>query len=318
MARLSLASGRLSVEVEVPDAWAGRLRRARRSLRRGAHGRGSVSAEGLVFRPPPELHVERRDASEALPLVEELLGAGRNGGDTPSNDLAAAVASRFWYHTIELPGGVVTPGYFDHRALVSRYGLPGRLDGQRVLDVAAFDGFWTFELEARGADVLALDVPRLLDCDLPGPVRDALARAGLDHDTGAGFALAKEALGSRALRKTGSVYDLDAADVGTFDLVHLADLLVHLEAPLAALRAIRRVTRGRALIADCFDPNIRSGHLRYHGGWRGFTWWVPSLDALAQMVLDAGFSDVSVHTVYSLPYRGASVGPWRACLVAKV
>lgn len=312
MAQLSLKTRRLSVQADLPDALVGRLRQARGRLRRiAAPGQGD-----LVLRPPLALNVERRDPADAVSQVEHLFGGQVAEGDG-TDDLAEAARRMFWYHTIELPGGVVTAGQFDHRPLVPHYGLPERLDGQSALDVAAFDGFWSFELERRGASVVALDVPRLLDCDLPPPVRSALSRAGLDLDTGAGFALARRALGSKVRRVTGSVYDLDPAEIGTFDVVHVADLLVHLERPLAALRAIRGVTGGWALIADCFDPNLHSGHVQYHGGWRGFTWWVPSLDAMAQMVIDAGFADVSVHRVYSLPYRDAPVGPWRACLVAR-
>jgi tRNA (mo5U34)-methyltransferase len=62
----------------------------------------------------------------------------------------------FWYHRIELPGGVVTPGW----APVNQeaYRIPADLTGLRVLDVGAWDGFWTFEALKRGArEVVAID-----------------------------------------------------------------------------------------------------------------------------------------------------------------
>jgi hypothetical protein len=37
-----------------------------------------------------------------------------------------------WYHTLEMPDGQVTPGIFDLRPYVARYGIPGRLDGMRA------------------------------------------------------------------------------------------------------------------------------------------------------------------------------------------
>src|ERR1700756_1076631 len=76
---------------------------------------------------------------------------------------AAAIG---WDPTLELAPGVLTPGMFDLRAHVPRYGLPERLDGLRVLDVGTWDGFWAFEFERRGAaEVVALDLDdeRLLD-----------------------------------------------------------------------------------------------------------------------------------------------------------
>ncbi len=57
-----------------------------------------------------------------------------------SADLQAKIkAIPFWYHRIELPGGVVTPGWAPLNP--KSYGVPGRLYGQRVLDVGAWDGY---------------------------------------------------------------------------------------------------------------------------------------------------------------------------------
>ena len=41
----------------------------------------------------------------------------------------ASSAPRRWYHTVELPDGSVTPGWFDLRPYVGRYGIPDDLDG---------------------------------------------------------------------------------------------------------------------------------------------------------------------------------------------
>lgn len=60
--------------------------------------------------------------------------------------LAERVSELEWYHTLELEPGLVTKGVFDLRLHVSRYGLPERMDGMRVLEVGTFDGFWAFEI----------------------------------------------------------------------------------------------------------------------------------------------------------------------------
>ena len=62
----------------------------------------------------------------------------------------------FWYHKIQLPHGIVTPGWAPINS--AAYQIPARLDGKRVLDIGAWDGYWTFEALRRGAkEVIAID-----------------------------------------------------------------------------------------------------------------------------------------------------------------
>jgi tRNA (mo5U34)-methyltransferase len=56
---------------------------------------------------------------------------------------------------IELPGGVVTPGFSPLN--VKSYGVRTTLSGKRVLDVGAWDGHWTFEALRRGARAVRRD-----------------------------------------------------------------------------------------------------------------------------------------------------------------
>jgi tRNA (mo5U34)-methyltransferase len=81
--------------------------------------------------------------------------------------LSERVAAIEWYHTLELAPGVVTPGWFDTRAVVAQLPLPPSLDGKRCLDVGTFDGFWAFEMERRGGSVTAIDVIDPLEWDWP-------------------------------------------------------------------------------------------------------------------------------------------------------
>lgn len=270
----------------------------------------------------PQVHVRRRSAEAAVASwgTPPPLGETLDLGASADPELAAAVAAVSWYHTIELPGGVVTPGVFDHRPLVPYYGLPDDLGGRRALDVAPFDGFWSFELERRGADVVAVDIPRWSDLDHAHGVRDHMLRHGLDGPTGAGFALAANELRSRVRRVPCNVYDLEPGVAGTFDLVHVGDLLLHLRDPVRALERVRSVTAGSALIADCVNLSLPTSpgrhYTEYVGGWSDTIWWLPSVDTLAQMIVDAGFADVHLHQMYRLDMRRGQ-GPWRAVFVAR-
>ena len=66
-------------------------------------------------------------------------------------DLRETVRSRTWFHTIDLGDGIITPGQKDTPAELVHLHLPADLSGQTVLDIGAYDGFYSFEAERRGA-----------------------------------------------------------------------------------------------------------------------------------------------------------------------
>ena len=105
--------------------------------------------------------------------------------------------------------GLVTPGLFDLRPYVHRYGLPEDLTGLRAIDVGTFEGFWAFELERRGAHVTALDVDRIQELDWPPRLRPRD-----DARRGEGFELAHAALGSSVERVGMSIYEATPERLG--------------------------------------------------------------------------------------------------------
>jgi tRNA (mo5U34)-methyltransferase len=160
-----------------------------------------------------------------------------------------------WYHTIDLPDGSRTPGVFDTRAVARRVQWPAGLPGGRCLDIGTCDGFWAFEMERRGAaEVTAIDVddPGQLDWSWaarrdPEAMRDWRARRGRRFD------IARRALGSRVKRIACSVYDLDPAVHGRFDVVFCGTLLIHLRDPVRALERMREVCAGELVLVECVD-----------------------------------------------------------------
>ena len=66
----------------------------------------------------------------------------------------------FWWHSIDLGGGLVTPGVQPREFLNARLRslqLPD-VHGKTVLDIGAYDGFYSFAVERLGAArVVALD-----------------------------------------------------------------------------------------------------------------------------------------------------------------
>ena len=332
MASRSLSVAGFRLHLEVPDRSVGLAARVRRRLRRPRAGPAGGAPSLVEVTPLPSVQAQAREPQRALDFLRDPSLAG-DGRPSPSvarylaqaeakrreaTTLADTIASYPWYHTIELPGSVTTPGSHDLRPVVDLVGLPDRLDGLRALDVATYDGFWAFELERRGAEVVAIDLPSTAALDWPTGARDVIRAEGLDLPIGQPFRLAAEALGSSVRRVDCSVYDLDPDALGRFDLVMVGDLLLHLEHPLAALRAIRSVTDGTLVMIDRYHPAISGDGrrlLEYVGGWDGLEWWRPSLEALVQMVVDAGFEHVEVRHGLRITNLLATVEGWDRAVI---
>ncbi len=198
-----------------------------------------------------------------------------------------------WYHTFELPGGVVTPGYFDLRSIAAKLPMPD-LDGARCLDVASADGFWAFEMKRRGAgEVVSVDLADTTRQDWQGPDARAEHRATSTGRAAAAFGLVRDATGLEVERVDASVYDITPDLVGTFDVVLMGNILLHLSDPGRALRAVHGVTTGTfvsfeeiSLLMTFLRPRTPSGQLWHLDEPR---WWTPNLAAHRRLVRAAGF-----------------------------
>lgn len=203
-----------------------------------------------------------------------------------------------WYHTIELPQGVRTPGFVDHGPQLELYRLPEDMSGMRALDVATYDGYWAFEMERRGAEVTAIDIGSWAEFDIPLPLRKVAGESGAaEKVTGQGFWAAHQILGSNVDRKVVSVYELSPDTAGTFDFVFVSDLLLHLRDPQLALENITSVLRrpGTALVAEVYNPRLEDfGGMAVTEfvGFGEYVWWLPSTAALKAMMKVAGFDRI--------------------------
>jgi tRNA (mo5U34)-methyltransferase len=227
------------------------------------------------------------------------------------HDIAARIREfPFWYHKIELPGGLTTPGWAPLDA--QAYRVPERLDGQRVLDVGAWDGYWTFEALRRGAkEAVAVDD----FSDYLGSLTQA------DRKAWETFDLCREALGhgpAQCRRVEMDVYQVDEDKLGRFDTVFCFGLLYHLRHPLLALDRLSAVCDGEifieSAILDDFSPYRGGLGKGYDGGQmvmefypgsqygnNATNWWSPTLACLARMVYAAGFQEVRAWKLQERP-----------------
>lgn len=203
-----------------------------------------------------------------------------------------------WYHRIDLGAGVITPGVLNNFKTLSRLDVPEDLAGKTVLDIGAWDGFYSFEAEKRGAErVLATD---------------SYSWNGPGWGSKAGFELARRALGSQVEDRDIDVLDLSAKEIGVFDVVLFLGVLYHLRDPLRALECVRSVT------GDCLILETHVALLRTRRPAAAFypadelnrdhtNWWGPNPLAVLGMLESVGFrkSDI-VWGPHSMPYRAAS------------
>lgn len=212
-------------------------------------------------------------------------------------DLERRVAAHRWYHSIDLGGGIVTRGIDDTPLRLARLDLPASLKGLTVLDVGAWDGFFSFECERRGAARVV--------------ATDYYSWHGLGWGAKAGFELAREALGSHVEDVDVDVMDIAPGRLGTFDLVLFLGVLYHLRHPLLAIDKIAAVTSGTLILETVVDlVGVGRPAMAFYPDRElnadPTNWWGPNQEAVVGMLKSAGFDDVRVVTPTPGPvYRGA-------------
>jgi tRNA (mo5U34)-methyltransferase len=230
----------------------------------------------------------------------------------------------YWYHTVELPNGLVTPGQYDFRASLGCFPFPADMRGMRVLDVGSATGFFAFEFEKRGARVVSVELPSLYEVDRfpgqdvleviqnigrmigPKPFGDDAAVKKLTPEEihfyliEGPFQFCRKLFNSNVERCYSSVYTLSPAKLGNdaFDLVFMGDILLHTLHPLNALAAVAPLCRGELIISQVMpeSPDSRPAML-YVGGddvrSDEVSWWWPNEACLTQLLKKLGFREVA-------------------------
>jgi tRNA (mo5U34)-methyltransferase len=191
-------------------------------------------------------------------------------------------------------GGVVTPGFDPHTAARAQtYGIPEDLTGRSVLDVGAWDGFFSFEAERRAASrVVAVD---------------SYCWSGEGWGTKAGFELARRILGSKVEDHESEVLDLDPARLGRFDVVFCFGVLYHMRHPflmverVAALASDLLILETHVDLLDVAKPAMAfypGAELNQdHSNWCG-----PNHAMVEGMLRDVGFREVRIHHEERYPH----------------
>jgi len=198
-------------------------------------------------------------------------------------------AQKGWWHSFELPDGRVIEGVADLASLkhrLAQFPIPENLAGKRVLDIGAWDGWFSFEMERRGAAVTAVDC--------------------WDNER---FRYIHKELGSHVDYLILDIYDLDRAELGKFDIVLFLGVLYHLKHPLVALEKVCALTGGLMCI-DSFvvtESYARKGRapdlpvMEFYEidefGGQFDNWVGPNVECLVAFCRTAGFARVELRSV---------------------
>ncbi|MCW5980214.1 MAG: DUF1698 domain-containing protein [Bryobacteraceae bacterium] len=205
-------------------------------------------------------------------------------------DFSKELAEKGWYHSFELPDGTVIEGHQSLDRLRRRYGnfpIPSDLHGKRVLDIGAWDGWFSFEAERHGAAVTAIDC-----VEIPN------------------FLRMHKKLGSRVDYKVLDFFDLPKEGFEPFDYVFFLGVLYHLKHPLLALEMACAMTKEVAIV-DSFVTNGATFRevpedvptLEFYetdelGGHQD-NWFGPTVGALLALCRAAGFARLEILETHS-------------------
>jgi tRNA (mo5U34)-methyltransferase len=143
-------------------------------------------------------------------------------------DFSQDLIAKGWYHSFEFPDGGAIDGYMSlavQKKRYARYPIPNDLRGKRVLDIGAWDGWFSFEAERHGAQTIAIDC-----VEIPT------------------FLQVHRRLGSKVDYRVLDFYELPAAGLGKFDVVFFLGVLYHLRHPLLALEIVCGLTTDVAIV----------------------------------------------------------------------
>jgi tRNA (mo5U34)-methyltransferase len=224
-------------------------------------------------------------------------------------NLSAALQARVnqlqWHHTIDLGDGVFTPGgkslaicVEEARLIFDRVDL----NGLGVLDIGAWNGFFSFEAKRRNAArVLATDSYCWTHPDIRG------------RET---FDIARSALGLDVEAREIDVAQLSPGVIGEFDVVLYLGVFYHRYDAVEALARAAELAKQLLIVETHLDlRDIDVPAMVYFPGSElandPTNWWGPNEYLIRDLLLGHGFKDIEMAAHPAGPNR-AIFHAWRS------
>jgi len=204
-------------------------------------------------------------------------------------DLPSEIAKYFWWHSIDLGGGIITPGVKTpafHQLELAKVFDRVKFSGQSVLDIGAWNGFFSFEAKRRGATrVLATDKYTWSHAYFRGRETFELARRAIDLDVEA--------------------VEIDLADIGPetigeFDIVLLLGVFYHRYDAIDVLARAARVAKQLLIVETHLDfhETDRPVMAFYPPGRKPnndeTNWWAPNVPCMEALIMGHNFAEVEI------------------------
>jgi tRNA (mo5U34)-methyltransferase len=208
--------------------------------------------------------------------------------DSMNSSLRSRVAELIWHHSIDLGDGVITPGGKSLAICAGEAALIfDRVDlrGRTVLDIGAWNGFFSFESKRRGASrVLATDSFCWTHPGFRG------------RET---FDLAKSALGLDVDSREIDVADLSTEAVGEFDVVLYLGVFYHRYDAIEALARVAPLAKQLLVLETHLElRDIDVPAMVFFPGSElandPTNWWGPNEHCVKALLLGHGFQEIEV------------------------
>jgi tRNA (mo5U34)-methyltransferase len=205
-----------------------------------------------------------------------------------------------WYHSIELPDGRVIQGFQSPslmRMRLAQFPIPADLTGKRVLDIGAWDGWFSFEMEKRGAEVVAVD--------------------SAEHTR---FLVARDLLGSHVDYRIADICRIRPDDFGRFDIVLFFGVLYHVKHPMQALDTVCDLSTGMAFVesyvtddgTNLAAPPLMEFYETTELCGQFDNWVGPNTSCLLAFCRAAGFARVNLQSVIDRRAHVSCFRKWAA------
>lgn len=208
-----------------------------------------------------------------------------------------------FYHTVDLPGYGIIVGQWDLRGGIDEYLGNADFKGKRVLEIGTADGQLCFEMEKRGAEVVALDISKDFDWDIVPFVQydykgETEKRKYFTERLNKAFWFCHKLFKSKTKMVYSSAYNIPL-EIGAVDIATFGAILLHLQNPFEVLRQGLRLASETVIITELledryagkpmmvFQPNFKTQSPTAR-------WWSLSPEIIVKMIGVLGFEDTSI------------------------